>query len=161
QHARPQRGGWRHGLGDGQQRAGLAERRDLGSALGALGQVLLELGSLDGVESVDGIGTRKRMDLAHACATSPTPNASLSRISPSLIRAFAVPIGRSSMLATSVCVYLPRNASSTASRCLAVRSARAARTRVASIEAAAASAVSSCGTDLSRCPYAASRRPAD
>ena len=86
------------------QRAGLAERRDLGPALGALRQVLLELGSLDVVEGVDGIGTRKRVDLAHACATSPTPNASLSRISPSLIRVFAVPTGRSSMEATSVCV---------------------------------------------------------
>ena len=40
----------------------------------------------------------------HSCRSPPTPSASLNRISPSRIRVLAVPTGRSSIVATSVCV---------------------------------------------------------
>ena len=94
------RGGRRGGDGLGEQAARLAEAVDLGAALGALGEVALELGALDVVERVDGVGAGQGVDVAHW----PTPIASRSRISPSRMRVLAVPTGRSSMVATSVCV---------------------------------------------------------
>ena len=52
------------------------------------------------VEGLDGIGSGQSVDVAH----EPTPIMSRSRMSPSRMRVFAVPTGRSSKVATSVCV---------------------------------------------------------
>ena len=63
-------------------------------------EVAHEPGPLEVVERVDGVGAGQRMDVVHA----PTPIVSRRRISPSRIRVLAVPTGKSSMVATSVCV---------------------------------------------------------
>jgi hypothetical protein len=70
------------------------------AALGALDEVSLELGALDVVECVDGVGAGEGVHVVHW----PTPMASRSLMSPSRIRVFAVPTGSWSMLATSVWV---------------------------------------------------------
>jgi hypothetical protein len=89
----------RHGAADDGR--GLTEPVDLGPARGARGEVPLERGPLDVVEGVDGVRADEGMDVAHVVAT---PIASRIRISPSRILVLAVPTGRSSMVATSVCV---------------------------------------------------------
>ena len=100
EHPLAQRGGRLGGGGLGEQRGGLAQRVDLAAAGVAVAQVPLELGALDVVEGVDRVGAREGVDVAHA----PTPIVSRSRIRPSRMRVLAVPTGRSSIVATSVCV---------------------------------------------------------
>ena len=84
---------------------GLPEAGDLGPAVGAVGQVPLELGALDVVER----RRRRRRPRGRGCRAfvavhELTPSVSRRRISPSRIRVLAVPSGRSSIVATSVCV---------------------------------------------------------
>ena len=74
---------------------------DLGAAVGALREVLLEDARSAVVERVDGVGTGEVVQIgAHAG----TPNVSRRRMRPSRMRVFAVPSGRSRRRATSVCV---------------------------------------------------------
>ena len=80
---------------------GLVEAGQLEPAGLAVGEVALEGGPLDVVDGVDGVGADEGVDLAHDVVT---PRASRIRMRPSRIRVLAVPTGRSSMLATSVCV---------------------------------------------------------
>ena len=73
----------------------------LGAAVGAAEQVRLEGRALGVIEGVDGIRAGKVVQIGvHAG----TPIVSRRRIRPSRIRVFAVPSGRSSRVATSVCV---------------------------------------------------------
>ena len=77
------------------------ELGDLGAAVGADGEVLLEGRALGVVERVDRVRTGEVVQIgAHAG----TPNVSRRRIRPSRMRVFAVPSGRSSSRATSVWV---------------------------------------------------------
>ena len=81
------------------------ELGDLGAAVGADGEVLLEGRALGVVERVDRVRTGEVVQIgAHAG----TPNVSRRRIRPSRMRVLAVPSGRSSRRATSVWVYPPR-----------------------------------------------------
>ena len=71
-------------------------------------QVRLEARALEVVQGVDGVRAGEQVevvgvvgDVVVHCAT---PSVSRIRISPSRIRVLAVPIGRSSIVATSVCV---------------------------------------------------------
>ena len=63
----------------------------------------VELRAFEIVERVDGVRAGQRMHVGHDA----TPIVSRSRMSPSRIRVLAVPTGRSSMLATSVCGVAP------------------------------------------------------
>ena len=82
-----------------------AEAGDLVLALGALPEVAFELGTLDVVERVDGVGAAEPVDVGvHGCI----PKVSRRRMSPSLILVFAVPSGIPNRAATSVCVYPPK-----------------------------------------------------
>ena len=84
----------------GEQGCGLPQLGDLGAAVLAGGEVLLEPGALEVVDGVEGVGAGELVDVAH----EPTPIRSRRRMSPSRIRVFAVPRGTSSMVATSVWV---------------------------------------------------------
>ena len=85
----------------GQLGRGGPQARDLGLALGALGEVSLEGDALALVEGVDGIRTGESVDIGtHGCI----PRVSRRRIKPSLIRVLAVPRGTPRRVATSVWV---------------------------------------------------------
>ena len=100
--ARAGRGGGRRATARASRARGLAQAGDLVAAVGALGEVPLELGALDVVEGVDGVGAGEGVDgIAHRARL---PSCRASRMSPSRMRVLAVPTGRSSMAATSVCV---------------------------------------------------------
>ena len=97
---RSEAGGVESGL-VGHQGRGFPQAGHLGLAVEAPGQVRLELGPLRVIDRVDGVGAGQRVQRLFHC---PTPIVSRRRMSPSLIRVLAVPTGRSSMVATSVCV---------------------------------------------------------
>src|SRR6478609_4112816 len=80
---------------------GRRQARHLRLTGGAPGKVLLELCPLAVVEGVNGVCAGERVDVV---AHEVTPNVSRSLMSPSRMRVFAVPRGRSSIVATSVCV---------------------------------------------------------
>ena len=76
----------------------VAQALDLGPALGADREVLLEAGPLEVVDRIDRVGAGKGVDVV---IHDWSPNVSRNLIKPSRIRVFAVPRGRSSMVATS------------------------------------------------------------
>ena len=80
---------------------GTAQALDLGAALGAGGQVLLEPGALVVVDSIDGVGADQAVDVV---VHRSSPKVSRRRIRPSRMRVLAVPTGMSSITATSLCV---------------------------------------------------------
>ncbi len=92
----------RRGRRGGTEEAGrFGEGPDLFAAVGTVGEVSFEPGPLEVVERVDDVGAGQGVDVG---VHEATPIASRSRIRPSRILVLAVPTGRSSMVATSVCV---------------------------------------------------------
>ena len=96
-----QRRGRGHGDGLGEQRSDCAQRVDLVAAGLAPAEVHLEVGTFTIAQGVEDVGPGEAVQVV---AHGVTPNWSLRRMSPSRMRVFAVPSGRSSRLATSVCV---------------------------------------------------------
>ncbi|MFT7646454.1 MAG: hypothetical protein ACI8Y4_001189 [Candidatus Poriferisodalaceae bacterium] len=139
----------------GEGACGVEVGGDFGLAVGAVGEVSLEVAELRAIERVEGVGSGELVDVHYGA----TPNVSRNRMSPSRILVRIVPKGTFSSWDTSAYVCPPKYASSMDSRWTTVRESSAATTRSRSARSMMLSSAGAATTASSRAAIWSRSRP--